>query len=291
MATPTSITPAAAAKPPLSPGQAAIVEMQVRVGAVISMLGFLPSEVQGILRAHFYDWLTHHRLSVMKNHGLTGGRQAQKWLATRLFRYTKANDPRLPANVKAEAFAADVDDFRPGQMKLLEEGGIATSSELMFTPVWGKGRTYAKARQMLDEALKTRKTDLIRSSNGKILIVQHIKGSRNGRGMRDLIIGVGTRRQRYKPTLGFRARFDAVSSKHVAAIGKDLDRAGTEAGLATLETKGFANRVYNQTFASEARRYLTAHPGNFAMAAKVAKAAARNARTQYTKASRAGGVD
>lgn len=265
--------------------KAAMVTIQTKIGDAIRTLGFIPPAMQGAIRSRFYDLLSHHRLHTMKYHQLPGGRSAQKWLVTRLYRWTKLTGGGvMPMNVVGEGFAADVDEWG-GQLKVMEQGGTRTTQAPMLVPI-GAGDAAGpglKPSKRLQRVLAEKSGAFITTGKGTTFLIEHMAGKRNGMGARSMLLAVLTRRQKYRPMLGYQKAFDLVLPKHISKVGDDVDKAMTVAGRQSLENRSEIEAVVNRARIDAMRKYLEIYPGNFREAERVAKLAAKSIRTEYVR--------
>ncbi len=269
-------------------GKRAILVMQARISAAVAQLGLFPSALQGALRERFYDLLSNHRLAVLKRHSFPAGRAAQKMLATRMFRYTKATNPALPANVTGEGYVAELNgnggdwgDY----FHAAEFGGTRVARSLRIVPL-GRGRKGGKPTLELLDMLKRKSASLIRA-NGRLLVVKHVGGRR----ARSEILGMLTPNQKFRQILGFRREFDGVASKHIAKVERDVDTAMTAAGQEALERRNITSEIFNESIGRELRKILASSPQtSYPKAMAAARRAARSVVTEYKRTARAGGA-
>lgn len=267
---------------PPSPNAAKLVELDARIGEAVAAMGLLPAGVHGAFRERIYDLLSHHRDSVLKHHGLPGGRRAQKWLATRLFRFTRAvgGESRI-AELMGEGFGAAVsgETFGPGALRQVEFGGTM-SGEMMAIPA-GRGRANPKEfRRLL--ALRGARGGLDVAPSGAL--VREAEGRRHG--LRSELWGVLRRTRRQPRQLGYYARFADVQSRHAERFEADLDRAMTAAGREALAERARDRGLQRGVYVGTLRKYLEQNPGKHAEARRVAAAAARAARAAGITGSR-----
>lgn len=250
---------------------APMVELDARIGEVLAAAANLPPAVLGAFRERVYDLLSHHRSSVLKHHRLPGGRRAQKWLATRLYRFTRAPErPGHAADVYGEGFAAAVsgETFGPDALRRVEFGGTVTSRALMAIPTGlGAARRKQFARLLESGALSVTPTGaLVRERAGR---------ARDARGARSELWGVLRRSRRQAPALGYEAQFRSVQARHLPKFEADLGRAVTAAGRAALAERARDRGLRRGAYLAALRAYLDQNPRKYAEARRWAAAAAR----------------
>jgi hypothetical protein len=237
-----------------------------------------------------YDLLSHHRLKVISKAGRTfpGKREAQKMVATRLFRYTRMQTgEHTVAGVVGEAFAAADTGmtFGGSVLRQLEAGGPISSGGFMLIPV-GRGAELARSgikgrRRQFADLIAGRRLELIVRPGKPALLVQHVAGrGTKERGRRDVIMAVLARRRTQRPLLEFYRSFDEVQSSDAPKFEKAMDLAATAAGQSTLLERIDRQRSGAAASIAAYRAYIAANPGNNAEARRVAMAASKAARGQ-----------
>lgn len=259
------------------------VEIDVRLGQVLATVALMPAAVQSAFRERLYDLLSHHRLSVLKHHQLPSKRRAQQMLASRTYRYTRADAAGALGGglgVVGEGFLAAESGQTYGRdaFKRLEEGGEVSAREAMIIPV-GAGRRLALRDRAAWERLLHGDVDLIRAPSGRMLLVRQSirKGS-----IKETIYGVLSRRRRQPAQLGYYRQFDSVQGRHVAKLEADLDRAQTAAGQAAIVERAAEGRRLGEAYLAGLRRYLDANPGRLREARAAGVAARKLAKAANT---------
>lgn len=267
----------------------AIVDIQADITEAFLTLGYMPVAMQTAIRLRFYDLLSHHRLTVLKNHKLPSGRTGQQWLASRMYRYTKTTGGKLfPINVVGEGFAVDIEDWQ-GQVNLLERGGTRTSQRPMLIPI-GAGDARGpglRPSKKLQDAKANKSGAFITTPRGQTFLVQSIGGTRAGIGAKTEILGVLSKRQTYRPMLGFQRAFDIVVPRHVEKFSADMDLAITESGREALMVRSGIASITNRARIDAMRKYLEQSPGDFRGATRVANRVVKSIRTEVRRTVRA----
>lgn len=258
-----------------------MLDIQARTAEVVQMLGGMPDVVAAALSVAMFDFVNHHRRSVLKNHKLPSKTRGRRMLASTLHRYSKRGTDRAkPMEMLAESFgAAQTEKF----LTHLEEGGRITSSDWMAIPIMGGTRevggermTHANFRKFLTSG----KLQAIRSSKGDILLVQHQKARKvkgEMRGERTNIMGVLKKSRTQRALLGFDAAFDSIQAKQLAKFDRILDQAITEAGRMELARSMEASRAGTRAYYEEQTRMLGTNGGQMTAAVRRAAHAAAKA--------------
>lgn len=262
---------------PASPARP-VVELDVKIAEALAAVALLPAGTQGAFRERIYDLLSHHRLSVLRHHGLPGGRPAQQMLATRLYRYTRAETKggRI-VELVGEGFAAaeSGEIFARGNLALLEHGGTVSSGQPMAIPTGqGRGQFGGGLRTHGNFASLLRSRGLDVSPSGA-LFTSTARG-----GLRTVLWGVLRRSRRQRPVLGYYRQFEDVQRRHVSKFERDLELAMTASGRIALEERAKEKAHRRAVYVATLRKYLEAHPGRLAEANRVAGLAAKAARAQ-----------
>lgn len=261
----------------------AALRIDARIGQALAQVALLPAAVQAAFRERLYDLLSHHRLHVLKHHRLPSGRAAQRMLATRLWRYTRAS--ARDAGVAGEAFvaAASGDTYGADAFRRLEFGGDVAAGAPMAVPI-GAGRVLARRdRAAWRRLLGSGVLEAIRTRAGRTLLIRETAGrARDAGGAKSLLYAVLTRRRRQPAQLGYFAGFEAVQARHVAKMEQDLERAASAAGQAALVEASRERAALDAAYLQGLRRYLAAHPNRLREARAAGLAARRAARAANT---------
>jgi hypothetical protein len=267
-------------------GEAASIKMNL--AEVVASVGLIPAALIGSIGMLNYDLVSHQRLKTLKDHGLPGGRQAQKMLATRLFGYgRKVKSPTRISELEGESFAAAVsgETFGGEQLKDMETGRLVSSREPMAIPLGaaslrGGARSAAMAR--FRKQLKNR--ELVRVGKGLLVLRKtqesHMARASAGRAARGStrIVGVLLRGRTQRPMLGFYRAFDAILPTHMGKYEKAMEQSLTAAGREAMEGRNTVAEAMNAARIAVMRKYLAANPGNVPAARRAANRAAADVR-------------
>lgn len=270
---------------------------------VIATVGYMPAALIGALHEANFDFMSHHRKSVIGHNTAPDKRRFGRMIATRLHRYgaTTRNPTRLD-ELQGESYAAPLRSDKFGglddkHLRALEEGGNVNSREAMAIPIAAGLQARAPGTRptpLFAKALKAwherrggnRKFarglqfDVVRTSTGQVLLVLELDARRgkNAVGARTQVMGVLKRRRRQRAMLGFYAQVDRIQPKHEAKYERIIEQASTAAGQAALERRTNAAVDGRRAFQQAFTKYLDANPGNNAGARKAGEIAAREAR-------------
>lgn len=233
------------------------LSVEARLGGVLAELGALPHALGAAMRSKVYDMLSHHRRSVLSHHRFPSGRRAQQMLASRLYRYTRADtDPVRPAGIVGEAFAAAQSGatFGGETFKQWEDGADISARESMVIPIAAGAkmmRGAAGARARFRQLIERRELVLVERRGKFPLLVKPNEADRHG-GERSTIYAVLTVRRRQGRILGFYAQFESVAARHLPRLERVLDiamKAGGEAAVLEEERiKGIGREAYQASF-------------------------------------------
>lgn len=236
------------------------ISINARVDEVVRTLGFLPPALVGAMRAGLYDYLDHHKRTVLKHvaSDFAAGTRAQRMIASRMFGYAKtAENPVTMGEMVAEQFVASREqEGAPigfDELSRFETGGPVNTREAMAIPVGpGLPRKSGPFQNvpLWQQASVKAKGGLAQftfiTRNGKTFIIDDRDSTvkrRRKAGEEDVspIVGV-LRRGRYQPKkLRFYASAMDLRERHAAKFDKMVAKALTTAGQLELETRNTAN--------------------------------------------------
>ena len=214
------------------------ISVQTRIAEAVSTIGYLPASLRGAITVLLFDMLSHHRLSVLKNHRFPDYRGGQKFIAASYRRYTKprgdiagkALDIVGESFLKTAKFSENKTEV-PGRFKQLEFGERIAANSFMAMPING-GRATAGQWALLRE----KKLTMIRTKSGALLAFAPAKMTKAGqfrKGARTRLLFVLFKRRVQRPMLNFFARWNDIANRDTTAarFGKMLDNAVAAATL------------------------------------------------------------
>lgn len=198
------------------------------------------------LQHRFYDLLTHHRLSVIKNNsfpseGKGKKRENQKFLAANYFRATRAPDERggmkveglgrMSTKPRFDTSGGVVEDY----FLNAETGKRIRANGVMLMPI---GKLVANFRQKV----RDRKFVLIKRKNLPWLLVEKLGAGRLRKdgsrlGERDKLIAVLGYARTQRPILGFYGQIRRILPTHQGKMDKMMERMLTAAGRRAISTE------------------------------------------------------
>lgn len=236
------------------------ISMNARVDEVVRTLGFLPPALAGALRAGLYDFMDHHRRTVLKHvaSDFAAGNRAQRMIASRMFAYAKiAENPITMGDMVAEQFVASREEEGApigfDELARFETGGQVNTREAMAIPVGAglprKSGPFQNVPLWQQAAVKARgglKQFTFITRNGKTFIIDDRDGTvkrRRAAGEEEVapIVGVLRRGRTQPKKLRFYASAMDLRDRHAVKFDKMVAKAITQAGQLELETRNKAN--------------------------------------------------
>jgi len=256
------------------------IEWSFRIGKAMDQLAALAPSLKSVFSWILYDIVSHHRLSVMKHNKMPGRREAQKMLATRLFRYVsighqsggRMDDMDEHDDIYAESFvAAETGEMYTKNKKffqILEQGGSVVASGFMAIPIQALAVRGLSARasglNRLRQGLADRRFAIVNSSRSSGLLVDDDPTNKS------VLMGVLRTRLQIKPMLNFNAQWEKVLARNVPRLERGLHRAMTAAGRASLLNDAARRELGLRAFRNKLAELRKAGYGNRANMQKIA---------------------
>jgi hypothetical protein len=248
--------------------------MTALIGEAVTTLGYVPAILPAAISERAFDALSHHRLGVIKDAArMPGGRQAQKFVASRLYRYSRRGG-RLPvsfAEVHAEGFAAEPNPkaFSDEAIRNLEYGANIFARGAMAIGYGGPAIDAASWAML--KYIKPR--GLLASVEGGRRFVDRGNRELGKVGDRTELFSL-RRRRRARPLLGYERRWEVVAPKAVAKLEADLDKVMTIAGQRGLEARIGVADAKRKAYTGAYTGVLAGSPGSYTLARRAGREAA-----------------
>lgn len=296
----------------------ASISIEAKVAEAIAAVGFVPAALLGALQGWSADTVNHHKRKVLQlaAQSFDAKDRARRMIASRLFGYGSKKGVDTIEEIEGQSFLAsrsDVAQLTAEALEAFEKGASITTSEAMAIPIGsgpGSGRPFTgvfanvpiwrgklgKGEKGIATSNRLAQFDFIRGDDGKTYIVDNRERSirrlsRNGqsgdvvggRQQAGKIVGILVKRRQQRRRLGFMQAWEAVWPKQEAKLDAVLDLALTEAGRAKLQGQTNARREGNDAGREAFTQFLSANPGKYAAARKVADAARKAVRARYSE--------
>jgi hypothetical protein len=259
-----------------------VVAVNADIAAALSLVKYMPAAMQGAMRSLVYDVLSNHRLRVIKRSAANfpSKGQAQKYVASRLYRYTKLDEQNGSiASITGEGFGADVGEDPGNVLANLEQGASITTGESMAIPITVAGVSRAAAKKRLMEAIENRSASLVdrvvqvipRPGRWPLLAIV--------RADRVIPVAVLVKRREQAPRLRYYPAWDETIAKRAKDFDAAVDAAATVAGQERFVEKQMKSRDVGFTQKEAYKLALEADPKNNAKARRIAAAAAKRVRS------------
>lgn len=265
-----------------------LIEIDVGFGKVVGRIGYIPAAFAGAVAELNNDLVSHHRQSVMKNHGLAKGHRARRFVASRLHGYGRRKpNPTHIEDATGETFLAAGSGELAGEdsIRRLEFGGTVTTSKAMAIPI-GRGRPYKGAFKNVAIWNRTKlglgggEFAVVPNPNGgpSLIVDERERTVRRLRDEADRVVGLMVRRRQQRPLLGFRREFDRIWPRHSAKYDKAAEMAATAAGRAALADRTETLQTVRAAGSRAFSQFIESNPGDYKGARKASAEAKRIAR-------------